>query len=71
MRLRNELNIDHSDIQKMVFIYNALNDGWSVRKIDKDKFELTKDNEKIKKEIILDECIKKYVKYNILNPSNI
>ena len=68
MRLRNELNIDHSDIQKMVFIYNALNDGWSVRKIDKDKFELTKDNEKIKKEIILDECIKKYVKYNILNP---
>lgn len=71
MRLRNELNIDHSDIQKMVFIYNALNDGWSVKKIDKDKFELTKDNEKIKKEIILDECIKKYVKYNILNPSNI
>ena len=67
MRLRNELNIDHSDIQKMVFIYNALNDGWSVRKIDKDKFELTKDNEKIKKEIILDECIKKYVKYNISN----
>lgn len=71
MRLRNELNIDHSDIQKMVFIYNALNDGWSVRKIDKDKFELTKDNEKIKKEIILDECIKKYVKYNISNSSRI
>ena len=63
--MEQEATIDYNDIQKMVFIYNALNDGWTVKKIDTDKFELIKDKEKIKKEIILDECIKKYVKYNI------
>ena len=47
----NEKNIDYNDIQKMVFIFNALNDGWSVRKINDNKYELLKDNEKIRKEI--------------------
>jgi hypothetical protein len=60
-----EKNIDYKDVQKMLFIFNALNDGWSVRKIENDKFEFLKDKEKIKKEIILEECIKKYIKYNI------
>jgi hypothetical protein len=58
-------NINYKDIQKMLFIFNALNDGWTIRKINDDKFELYKDNENIKKEIILEECIKKYIKYNI------
>lgn len=57
--------VEYKEIQKMIFIFNALNDGWTVRKIDVDKFELLKDNEKIKKEIILEDCIKKYIKYNI------
>jgi hypothetical protein len=60
-----EKNINYKDIQKMVFIFNALNDGWSVKKIDNDRFEFIKDNEQIKKEIILEDCIKKYIKYNI------
>ena len=60
-----ETILNYNDIQKMVFIYNALNDGWSVKKIDSGKYELTKDNEHIKKEIILEECLKKFVKYNI------
>jgi hypothetical protein len=59
-------NIDHNQIQKMIFIYNAINDGWSVRKIDNEKFEFLKDSEMIKKEIILEEYIKKYMKHNIL-----
>lgn len=58
-------NINYKDIQKMLFIFNALNDGWTIRKLNDDKFELYKDNENIKKEIILEECIKKYIKYNI------
>jgi hypothetical protein len=60
-----ETTIEYNDIQKMVFIYNALNDGWTVKKIDNNKFELLKDKEKIKKEIILDECIKNFVNYKI------
>jgi hypothetical protein len=54
-------NIDHNQIQKMIFIYNAINDGWSIRKIDNEKFEFLKDSEMIKKEIILEDYIKKYM----------
>jgi hypothetical protein len=53
-----------AEIQKMLFIYNAVNDGWTIRKIGFDKFELLKDNEHIKKEIVLGEYLKKYIKYN-------
>jgi hypothetical protein len=49
----------------MVFIYKALHDGWSVKKIDNDKYELTKEKDQLKKEVILEECIKNYVKVNI------
>jgi hypothetical protein len=60
-----ETLIDQNDIQKMIFIFNALNDGWTVKKIENDKYEMNKDNEDIKKEVILKDCIKKYVRYNI------
>ena len=63
-----ENHIEYKDIQKMVFIFNALNDGWTVKKVDTDKFEFIKDNEKIQKEIILEEYIKKYIKYNTQLP---
>ena len=59
-----ESNIKYNEIQKMLFIYNAVNDGWTIRKIGFDKFELLKDNEHIKKEIVLEEYLKKYIKYN-------
>ena len=58
-------NINYKDIQKMLFIFNALNDGWIVKKINDDRFEFNKDTEQIKKEVNLEECIKKYVRYNI------
>lgn len=61
-----ERNIDYNDIQKMIFIFNALQDGWTVKKIDKDKFEFIKDTEDSKKEIMLEDCIKEYIKYNII-----
>ena len=53
-----EKNIDYNEIQKMIFVFNALNDGWTVRKLEKDKFEFTKDKE--------EDCIKEYVKINII-----
>lgn len=59
-----ESNIKTNEVQKMLFIYNAVNDGWTIRKIGFDKFELLKDNEHIKKEIILEEYLKKYIKYS-------
>jgi hypothetical protein len=59
-----ESNIKNNEVQKMLFIYNAVNDGWTIRKIGFDKFELLKDNEHIKKEIVLEEYLKKYIKYS-------
>ncbi len=55
---------ENKNIRKMIFIYNALNDGWTVRKLDNNKYELLKDTENIKKEVILEDCIKKYIDYN-------
>jgi hypothetical protein len=31
-----ERNINYKDIQKMLFIFNALNDGWTVKKLNDD-----------------------------------
>jgi len=60
-----EKNIDYNEIQKMIFIFNALQDGWTVKKLDKDKFEFTKDKDDVKKEVVLEDCVKEYVKFNI------
>ena len=64
--LSSEKNIDYNDIHKMIFIFNALNDGWTVKKLDKDKFEFIKDKEQLKKEVVLEDCIKEFIKYNIV-----
>ena len=59
-------NLDYNDIQKMVFISNALNDGWTIKKLSNNKYELTKNKENfIKKEIDLENFIKE--KLNIEN----
>jgi len=60
-----DTSLEYNDIQKMVFVFNALNDGWTVKKIGNDKFEFLKDGEHIKKEIILEDYLKKFIKYNI------
>jgi hypothetical protein len=35
-------NFEIIDLQKMIFIYNALQKGWAVKKIRDDKFEFKK-----------------------------
>ena len=64
--ISSEKNIEYNDIHKMIFIFNALNDGWTVKKLDKDKFEFIKDKEQLKKEVVLEDCIKEFIKYNII-----
>ena len=59
-------SVEHSDLQKMIFIFNAVNDGWTVKKISDDKYEFLKDNEHIKKEIELNnDYLKKFIKNNL------
>lgn len=60
-------NINYNVIQKMVFLCNALNDGWSIKKLNNNKYEFVKNKDKlIKKEIDIEEFIK-----NNLNIDNL
>ena len=65
-----ENNFNHIQIQKMIFIYNALLTGWTVKSIGKDKFEFLKPKDKLKKELNLGDYLSKFIKYN-LNIENI
>ena len=59
--------ISPKEIQKMVFIYNAVNQGWTVKKIEKSKYEFTKElnNLKNKKEINFENYLKKFLLFNL------
>ena len=59
------LNFENTQIQKMIFIFNAVNDGWTVKKLDVDTYEFNMDTEKIKKEIVLDDYLKKFIRNNL------
>jgi hypothetical protein len=60
------MNQDMINLQKMVFIYNSVMAGWTVRKIDKNNFEfIKKSNSDIKKEINLETYLKKFINYNL------
>lgn len=50
-------------IQKMKFIYNALENGWSIKK-KKDLYIFTKNHEG-KKEVLLDEYLKRFMQTNM------
>jgi len=52
-------------IKKMIFIYNALLNGWTVKCIGKDKFEFLKPTAQLKKEITLDNCLKHFIMENL------
>lgn len=65
--LNSNTNISYNAIQKMVFLCNALNDGWSIKKLNNNKYEFIKNKDKlIKKEIDIEEFIK-----NNLNIENL
>lgn len=56
------------NIQKMVFIYNALLSGWTVKMVEDNKFEFKKKKEN--KELNLDNYLATFISEN-LNVDNI
>ena len=60
-----DFNLNLLSLHKMLFIYNALLNGWIVRKISDDNFEFKKNKEDVKKEIYLDDYLKHFVKDNL------
>lgn len=63
----NQLNLDKSQIYKMVFIMNALEKGWTIKKKE-DKYIFTKKHEN-KKEIFQENYLERFVLDNSIDDS--
>jgi len=57
------VSIENDKFHKMVFLFNALNDGWKIKK-RKDSYVLTKNHEG-KKEILHDSYLLTFIKQNM------
>ena len=57
------VSLDAVTIQKMAFVYNAVQQGWSVRKLD-EAYVFSKKHQG-KKEIFLDDYLRKFVTDNL------
>ena len=56
----NEIN--HIKLQKMAFLYNALEDGWTINK--RNNCYIFKKNHEGKKEVYLDDYLRRFMKDN-------
>ena len=57
------VQIDNIKFQKMMFLYNALNDGWTVKK--KNGSYIFKKDHEGKKEVFLDTYLTTFMKDNL------
>ena len=58
----NKVKVDLLQFQKMGFIYNAIENGWTVKKRD-NKYVFTK-NKKGEKEVFLDTYLRQFLENN-------
>ena len=58
------IKIDDITLKKMTLFYNALEEGWTIKKIKGDKYMFTKNHEG-KKEVFLNTYITNFLKSNI------
>ena len=63
-KISNEkIEVDHIKFQKMLLIFNALNEGWTIKKRN-DSYIFVKMHEG-KKEVLLDSYLTKFMKTNL------
>jgi len=58
-----DITIDNTKFQKMLFVYNAINDGWTVKKRN-DSYIFSKNHEG-KKEVFSDSYLLTFMKTNL------
>ena len=65
--MSNNTNIDKHKINKMIFIMNALENGWKIKKVKSahEKYVFYKKHEN-KKEMFSDTCLDVFIKENII-----
>jgi hypothetical protein len=61
--MENQIQFSKKDFQKMIFIINAIEKGWSVKKID-DSYIFTKKHEG-KKEIFQNDYLETFIETNL------
>ncbi len=59
-----DYKISIREIERMIFISNALNDGWTVRRVGYEKYEFTKDRETYEKDISNHSTLEDFLKSN-------
>ena len=60
-----DFDLNLLSLHKMLFIYNAVLNGWTVKLLPNNKFEFKKRKDNAKKEIYLDSYLKKFVSNNL------
>jgi hypothetical protein len=63
VKIADKIEIDNFMLQKMTFLYNALENGWDIKKTD-DKYIFSKKHEQ-KKEVYLDSYLREFLESNI------
>ena len=63
VKIADKIEIDNFMLQKMTFLYNALENGWDIKKTD-DKYIFSK-KQKQKKEVYLDSYLREFLESNI------
>ena len=58
-----KMQIDNFILQKMAFVYNALESGWDIKKTQ-DKYIFSKNHEG-KKEVYLDSYLRQFIETNL------
>jgi hypothetical protein len=57
-----EMKMDNNKLQKMIFLFNALENGWSIKKKNK-KYYFSK-NHKGKREVFFEDYLSSFIKDN-------
>jgi hypothetical protein len=62
-KIPEKIKLDSLELQKMIFIFNALEEGWQIKK-DNDKYIFIKQH-KNQQEIYLDKYLDDFIKNNL------
>jgi len=60
---KDKLNVDLIQLQKMAFLFNALENGWTIRK--ENNYYVFKKNHEGKKEVYLDKYLQQFLSKNL------
>lgn len=57
------VKMHHKAFQKMVFIHNAIEDGWTVKKMNEDSYIFTKKHEN-RRQVFQKEYLENFIEHN-------